>query len=150
MSENWASNADDQPEVESTGAVPDKAEVVYWEEEEIKQSEKVQIRLLINDQFDGKYLVENMETKEVFLIPAEGVQLSMKEQEIEKSALSAGVRPYNWDTEIDQILVTREKVRRALWVSGRVSKEDSPSPKSIRGILNTLISNGLLPVIEEQ
>lgn len=97
---------------------------------------------IIND----KMLVYNVDDpSEVWWAPRDKVVQTLREQVVSGNDSKTWEKPYNWDSEIDAIVVTANELRLGLYYLGYYDK----SELNIRQILKDLISRGFLPVKKE-
>ncbi|MEP7290530.1 MAG: hypothetical protein ABI835_02050 [Chloroflexota bacterium] len=113
-----------------------------------RAQEQRTVKLLNTNIYDGKYIVIDTESREAYLVPTKKLQWSTGEQSIAKSVLDTADRPYDWDQEIQSLVVTPQQIRIALWQDGAVTPEDAKS-ESVKSLLARLIIRGVLPVKEQ-
>lgn len=95
---------------------------------------KVVVRLLNTDVHDGCYLVVD-EDNNGYLVPTEELEFSLLNQTIKESVLRKCVRPYDWTSEIQNLIPTVETIRLALWRNGMLSMDDLGDRRKVRTAL---------------
>lgn len=108
-------------------------------------SEMITVKILNTDQFDGRYVVYDVnDPSKTYLIPAEDLQFSYGQQKVTQDVIRSAKRPYNWDEEIDKLIMTRDQIRNILYWGGLVEKKEN---FDIREALLKILQRGNIPVI---
>lgn len=108
------------------------------------KSSTVLVRVMHKKMFNGKYLVQNVHSGAVRLVEPNAMRYSLGEQEINLSSFEAGETPYDWESEIDGLVVDRDQIRVALWSAGLVEKDVLTKKE----LLQHIFSRGLVPLIK--
>lgn len=86
--------------------------------------------LINQDEHAGRYLVQDIDSKEVYLVGKSKLNNDRSDQEIGKRDLESADRPYNLDDVIDALFEgheppkDRQAVRVALYMEGVITKSD--------------------------
>lgn len=107
-------------------------------------SKMATVRILNAKSIDGKYLVLDANTGNAYMVPVDDVKYSVKDQEIDEAVLLKAERPYNFDQEIEKLIIDPQDIRVALWTEGIVS--EAQMSVGIKRLLRLLIDRGVFPV----
>jgi len=110
---------------------------------EYNDSNSTLVRLINTTLYDGNYVVVSIsDPSKAYLVPSEYLKGHLNEQRVGKDVIAAASVPYNWDKEIETLMVSKDEVRTALYWAGELVQRDV----SIRELIAKLLQRGVLPI----
>lgn len=95
---------------------------------------------------DGKMLVyDTSDPSNVWWIPANQIKQTLREQVVSSNDSDKWEKPYNWDSEINELVITPDQVRLGLYYLGYHKQTEL----NFRQVLLDLVTRGFLPVMKE-
>lgn len=79
----------------------------------------------------------------VYLVAADKVKQTLREQLVSRDVLNQSQSPYNWDVELNDIAITIDELRIGLYYLGMYQKQEI----NLKELVQTLISRGYLPIV---
>lgn len=104
------------------------------------------VRLLNTDVYDGRYLVFDTESLATYLVPTDDLAFTSKDQQVDESVLDRCDSPYQWDDEIDSLVVTKNQIRLAILRAGHIQKK----PLNFKEMVAALLKRGEFPLVKEK
>lgn len=109
----------------------------------VMEEEFVTVSLVTTDVYRTNFfLVYNVETKEARFVPVDSVKYTVKPQKLLKRVFEIGDKPYDWEEEIEALLVSKSDLKLALWRTGLVEHKKL----DFKEIIARLLRSGKLPI----